>query len=78
MIASMQKWGNSLAVRIPKPLADILGIGPGSQVRIAAEQGRIVITAAAKYSLEELLEGITPANLHGETNLGKPAGKEVW
>lgn len=78
MLSSLQKWGNSLALRIPKPMAESLGVGPGSQVKIHAEVGRIVITPMARYSLAELLDKVTAENIHGETDSSGPVGGEVW
>ena len=78
MIASVQKWGNSLGLRIPKPTAQSLGIEPGSRVKIVVHKGRLVITPAVRYALDDLLKGITPKNRHGETETGKRVGREVW
>jgi antitoxin MazE len=77
MSGTIQKWGNSLAIRIPKGLASELKIEPGTPVRISREKNRIVITPATPvYTLEELVKGITPQNRHGEINTGAPRGKE--
>ena len=79
MIASIQKWGNSLAVRIPKPLAENLGVSEGTQVTITTDEGRLMICPSAPvYKLENLLKGITRKNLHPETDTGAPQGGEVW
>jgi antitoxin MazE len=79
MIASIQKWGNSLAIRIPKPLAENLGVSEGSEVTITSEEGRLLISPAApQYKLEDLLKGITRKNLHAETDTGVPQGGEAW
>ena len=78
-IASIQKWGNSLALRIPKPLADQLGVVEGTEVEVTATEREIVIRPAKrKYSLKELVDKITPQNVHAETDWGLPAGKEIW
>lgn len=79
MRTSVQKWGNSLALRIPRPLAEELGIKPGSPVNITTEQGHIVISPATlQYTLDDLLKGITPARLHRETDTGDRVVNEVW
>jgi antitoxin MazE len=79
MTASIQKWGNSLAIRIPKPLAENLGVSEGSEVTIISEEGRLLISPAAPhYKLDDLLKGITRKNLHSETDTGAPQGGEVW
>lgn len=80
MKARIQKWGNSLAIRIPKTFADEIGIEEESEVEFSLENGRLVIvpTRQPKYTLDELLEGINETNLHGETDFGPSVGKEVW
>ena len=77
--ASVQKWGNSLAVRIPKPLAEQAGVAEGTEVDVVARQGQIIIRPAKpRYSLADLVDGITDENRHAETDLGPPLGNEVW
>jgi antitoxin MazE len=79
MIAKIQKWGNSLGVRIPKSLAQDAELRDGTSVDLRMENGRLVIVPAAKkYTLEELVSKITPENRHPETDWGPPVGKEVW
>jgi len=80
MLAKAQKWGNSLAVRMPKKLAEECGIEADSAVEIAREENYIVIKPAKKkqISLDSLLTGITEENTHSEVATGKPAGKEIW
>ena len=79
MRVHMQKWGNSLALRIPKSFAQESKIDQGSVVDVSLENGKIVVQPAAEheYTLEELLAGITKKNLHGEVDFGPPVGKEV-
>ena len=80
MQTKVQKWGNSLGVRIPRPLADQVRIGEGSVVDIEEKNGEIVIklVAPAEHTLDELVAGITEENRHGETETGAPVGREVW
>jgi antitoxin MazE len=83
MKARVKKWGNSLAVRIPKPLAAEIGLSENAEVELSSDRGRLVVsplkrTRKRKYSLKEMLRGITPENLHGEIDFGPPVGKEVW
>ena len=79
MLVRISKWGNSLALRIPAAFAEETGIESGSAVDLALEDGRLVITPTAPaYSLDELLEGVTPGNLHGEIDTGAPQGREGW
>ncbi len=65
MSTQIGKWGNSLAVRIPAALAGQFGLKDGSPAEMVAGEGGILIRKAG-YTLDELLEGITPENLHGE------------
>jgi antitoxin MazE len=75
----ISKWGNSLAIRLPKPFVDELGLGEGAEVEITLRDGRLIVTAAGReYGLEELVEGITPENRHQVTDWGRPRGREVW
>ena len=69
-----------MALRIPKAFAVESNVTGGSTVDVSMENGKIVVTPVSKheYTLEELLEGVTEENLHGEIDWGKPVGKEVW
>lgn len=79
MRARIQKWGNSLAVRIPKALAAEADLDQDSEVELSLVDGSLVIAPApTRFTLEELVAGITDENRHGETDWGKPVGKEVW
>jgi antitoxin MazE len=83
MTTRVRKWGNSLAIRIPKALATAIGLSENAEVELSSDRGRLVIlplkrTRKRKYSLKELLRGITPENLHGEIDFGPPVGKEIW
>lgn len=78
MRATIQKWGNSLAVRIPKPVALEVGFRSHSAVELTIRDGGLVLLPARpEYSLEELVKGITPRNRHEETDFGPPVGREV-
>lgn len=80
MQTKVQKWGNSLGVRIPRPLADQARIGEGSVVDLEEHDGKIVIklVAPAEYALDELVAGITDENRHEEVETGGSVGREVW
>jgi antitoxin MazE len=73
----VQKWGNSLGVRIPKALAMKVGLDEGSEVDIDVEKGHIIIKPKSK-TLDELLSNVTTKNLHSEIETGKPQGREIW
>ncbi len=79
MKTRIQKWGNSLALRIPKTFASEAGLEPDSEVELSLVEGQIVITPTAPtYTLDDLLRGITDDNIHGEINTGAPVGNEAW
>jgi len=80
MNTRVQKWGNSLAVRIPKPIALELGIEDHSEVQLEYADGKLVISppVVTNYSLHDLLSGITKKNIHNEVDWGAPVGREVW
>jgi antitoxin MazE len=78
------KWGNSLAIRIPAAFAKEIGASEGRRAEITVENGALVIRPATRrtkrrrYTLEDLVQGMTKENLHPETEWGPPRGKEVW
>ncbi len=78
MTSRVQKWGNSLAVRIPKPFADEMGIGPNSSVLMMIKEGALVIVPdrEGEWSLDALLAGVTDDNIHAEWETGGPEGRE--
>ena len=80
MQTKIQKWGNSLGLRIPKLFAEQAGIRVGSEVDLAVEDDQLIIRPRRrpKYVLSDLLDGVTEDNLHGEVGIGRPVGKEVW
>jgi antitoxin MazE len=79
VITKVQKWGNSIGVRIPKAIAQDAEIQEGASVELRVEDGRLVIVPVRrKYTLAELVSKITPENCHPETDWGPPLGKEIW
>jgi len=80
MQTKIQKWGNSLAIRIPKSFAVDINLKQDELVDLTVDESKIVITpiGGKKYSLEELLKGVSENNLHGEIDSGGPIGKEAW
>lgn len=80
MKGQIQKWGNSLALRIPKGIAEEAGVGQGMPVLVELAEGRIIITPikSERPTLDELLARIRPDNLHGEVDWGVPQGREEW
>ena len=79
MLARVRKWGNSLAVRIPKVFADEAGLEQDSEVKVSLVDGRIVIEPSdAILTLDQLLAQVTEENLHREVNTGPAIGREAW
>ena len=80
MRAKIQKWGNSLAVRIPKALAELVEFSDGREVDLSVEEGRMIVQAAParRYTLEELVGSITAENRHDEIGTGPGVGNEAW
>jgi antitoxin MazE len=76
----IQRWGNSLAVRIPKTFAEEVGLKDDSPIEMRLVKGGLVIEPITPYAptLEELLEGVTPENTHGEVDWGPARGREFW
>ncbi len=80
MRAVVKKWGNSASVRIPAAVLQAAKLRLDDSVDVREESGRIVIEPVRRkeYTLAELLNGITPENLHEEVDFGRPVGKEAW
>lgn len=79
MRVHVQKWGNSLAVRIPKPFAEDAEVHEGTELDLSMSEGKLVATPVKKRRprLKELLARITKDNVHGEVDSGEPVGREV-
>jgi antitoxin MazE len=79
MVTRVQKWGNSLALRIPQSFAVQAKVAAGTAVDIAVESGRLVVRPVRRrYRLRELLSGITARNRHSEVGTGSAVGREAW
>jgi antitoxin MazE len=84
MRVAFQKWGNSLALRVPKAFADEIGASDGKAAEMSVRNGQLVVEIARmqrrkrRYKIDELVSGITPDNRHEEVNWGPPVGNEVW
>lgn len=80
MQGRVQKWGNSLAVRIPRAFAAQIGLLVNSDVDIFLDHGTLVVRPAPRvnFDLSELLAGVTDKNLHTEVDDGGPVGGELW
>jgi antitoxin MazE len=84
VIVQFRKWGNSLAVRIPKSAADAIRACDGKKVELTVHDGALVLRPLAKpkrkprYTLDELLAGMTRDNVPAEIEWGPPRGNEAW
>jgi antitoxin MazE len=78
MKIQVQKWGNSLALRIPKSYAVETKIENGSTVEVVVQKGALVVKPTVKdnLTLDEMLANITEENLHTEIDFGKSEGRE--
>ncbi len=81
MKARIQKWGNSMAIRIPKVVLEELGCTAEQEVEMLLVEGELRIRPIAttpKYALEQLVHAITAKNRHALLDDDAPTGKEVW
>ena len=80
MKTRIQKWGNSLALRIPRAFAVEVGLENETDVDVALADGKLVITPVIKpgLELEQLLAKVTVKNLHHEVETGRATGREIW
>jgi len=80
MKTHVQKWGNSLALRIPKSFASEIGLQKETPVEVTVTNGKLVITPKPepKFTLKQLLAKVNKENLHHEVETGPATGNEVW
>ena len=80
MRTRVQKWGNSLGVRIPRGLAYEVGLGAGTEVSLTAKDGELVLRPSlpSRLRLADLLAGITPDNIHASVDTGDAVGSEAF
>lgn len=80
MLTKIQKWGNSLGLRIPKSFAKQAGVQAGSEVDLSIEGSDLIVRSKRRqrHQLGELLKGVTPRNLHKEIGSGDAVGREAW
>lgn len=77
MITVLDRWGNSLGVRLPKPVAEAAGLKAGDRVEVDVEDGAVVVRhTRPRYSLKELLKGMTPRRVHREFESSALVGAE--
>lgn len=79
MNTQVGKWGNSLAVRIPRSYARELDLQEGTELEVTRVDGGLLLRPRKReYTLAELLAQIRPENIHGETDWGRAVGGEAW
>lgn len=79
MDSKIQRWGNSLAVRIPKAFAEQAGLDENMKIDISLEGRSIIVRPRRKrLKLKDLLKGITPENIPELEDWGPPVGNEIW
>ena len=80
MQTQVKKWGNSLALRIPKTLVEQMALAADSTVEISVVEGNLVVAPISEpeFTLDELLAQITAENLHQEVDTGLAVGNEIW
>ena len=80
MQAKIQKWGNSLAIRIPKGMAQETGLYNEAAVELQVRDGYLIVERLRpqRYSLDQLLEDVSAENLHAEVDIGPARGGEIW
>lgn len=76
----VQRWGNSLAVRIPKTFAEEISVREGDEIEMRITRGRLVVIPrpAPEYNASDLIKGIHQSNLHKEVSVGDRRGQEAW
>ena len=74
----VQRWGNSLGVRVPKEVARQAAIHEGAELEVSFQDGRVILQPATVPSLKELLAQVKPQNRPELLEWGSPVGREVW
>jgi antitoxin MazE len=80
MQTKVQKWGNSLGVRIPRGLAEEVGVGAGTEVSLTAKDGELVLrpSVPSRLRLADLIASVTPENIHACVDTGDAVGAEAF
>jgi antitoxin MazE len=80
METRIKKWGNSLALRIPKALAEEAGLSYDVPVELSLVEGKLIIALIepSRPDLETLLAQVTEENLHAKVDVGPPTGQQAW
>lgn len=78
---SLQKWGNSAGVRIPKKVIEEAHLKFNEELALSIQGKSVVLTPVKKskrLTLEDMLKGVTPEVVGGEYDWGPPVGREIW
>jgi antitoxin MazE len=78
---SLQKWGNSTGIRIPKKVIEKARLKTGEELSVSVQGKSIVLTPVKKtksFTLKDMLKGVTPEDVGGEYDWSAPVGKEIW
>lgn len=78
MKTKIQRWGNSLGIRIPMKMINDFSLRNGSTVDITENTDSIIIRPKKNHDLNELLEKISDENIHSEIDFGNAEGNEIW
>ncbi|MGH7262408.1 MAG: AbrB/MazE/SpoVT family DNA-binding domain-containing protein [Candidatus Rokuibacteriota bacterium] len=80
MRVQIQKWGNSLALRIPKPFAEDVAVKEGTIVDLSVSKGKVIAVPVRgkRATLKQLLARVKKGNLHREVEFGRSVGRESW
>ncbi len=80
MKSTVKRWGNSLAVRLPKDLAQTLELDEGSDITLEIVENGLLVKSSKpqRRDLESLLDGVTRETIHDQTDWGEVVGKEAW
>jgi antitoxin MazE len=77
MQVQLSKWGNSLGLRLPKSLAQQIGVEAGQKVRVVAEGDRLIVEPVSRaWSLNDLLANMTPETMGAAFSWGEDRGRE--
>ncbi len=78
MTVAVKKWGNSLAIRLPKDIVQSLEVDNETKLDVKVEEGKLILVPRRENDLSSLLNRITPENLHREIDTGDAVGHEIW
>lgn len=79
MDVTVQKWGDSLAIKIPDIFAKDINIQPGSHIDLKKVKDKLILKPCTrKFTLKKMLSGINENNIHSETSTGEAVGNEIW